>query len=178
MCYLIIFVILDFDHHLQKSWHPVITVTPPTPRKQLLLHLPLTQGFFPLFRKDLRGQCLLASVWVGRCVCVCVCRCIGHPLGVCARASECALLWVDFFSFLKCTRMHVQWDKSDSVDFSTHVKDYWMKETHLPLLSLQSRPHSPLPFPSLIPFFSWTGITSRHLSLSVAVGSFTYKWSC
>lgn len=101
MCYLIIFVILDFDHHLQKSWHPVITVTPPTPRKQLLLHLPLTQGFFPLFRKDLRGQCLLASVWVGRWVCVCVCRCIGHPLGVCARASECALLWVDFLFFFE-----------------------------------------------------------------------------
>lgn len=31
--------------------------------------------------------------------------------------------WI-FFSFSKCTRMHVQWDKSDSVDFSTHVKDY------------------------------------------------------
>lgn len=101
MCYLIIFVILDFDHHLQKSWHPVITVTPPTPRKQLLLHLPLTQGFFPLFRKDLRGQCLLASVWVGRWVCVCVCMSLHWTSAgsVCTCIGVCSTVGGFFFFF-------------------------------------------------------------------------------
>lgn len=177
MCYLITFVILDFDHHLQKSWHPVITVTPPTPRKQLLLHLPLTQGFFPLFRKDLRGQCLLASVWVGRWVCVCVCRCIGHPLGVCARASECALLWVDFFLF---------WNAHACMCSGTNrtvwtFPPMWKTTEWRRLISL-SCPCNPAPIlPSLFhpSFLSSLELALRPaISLSVAVGSFTYKWSC
>lgn len=174
MCYLIIFVILDFDHHLQKSWHPVITVTPPTPRKQLLLHLPLTQGFFPLFRKDLRGQCLLASVWV--CVCVYVAALDIRWECVHVHRSVLYCGWI-FFLF---------WNAHACMCSGTNrtvwtFPPMWKTTEWRRLISL-SCPCDPAPIlPSLFhpSFLSSLELALRPaISLSVAVGSFTYKWSC